>query len=95
MHYSYYVLIIMSTHNCNASIPGKFTYPINLFNIVREIVGTLRGFDEFVNMVLDDATEIQDTSDGRKIRVRIDSMRCDKMRSRVILINGRNLLIYL
>ncbi len=35
----------------------------------REIVGTLRGFDEFVNMVLDDATEIQDTADGRKIRV--------------------------
>ena len=40
-----------------------------VISIHREIIGTLRGFDEFVNMVLDDATEVQDTPDGRKIRV--------------------------
>ena len=32
----------------------------------REIVGTLRGFDEYVNMVLDDVTDIQITSIGRR-----------------------------
>ncbi len=35
----------------------------------REVEGVLRGFDDFVNMVLDDAVEIQDAPDGRKIRV--------------------------
>jgi U6 snRNA-associated Sm-like protein LSm5 len=30
----------------------------------RELVGTLRGFDEFVNMVLEDVTEYEDTPDG-------------------------------
>ena len=32
----------------------------------KEIVGTLRGFDEYVNMVLDDVTEIEISADGRK-----------------------------
>ena len=32
----------------------------------KEIVGTLRGFDEFVNMVLDDVTEIEITPNGKK-----------------------------
>ena len=32
----------------------------------KEIVGTLRGFDEFVNMVLDDVVEYEHTSSGRK-----------------------------
>ena len=32
----------------------------------REIVGTLRGFDEYVNMVLDDATEIENLPTGKK-----------------------------
>ena len=32
----------------------------------KEIVGTLRGFDEFVNMVLDDVTEIEITPTGKK-----------------------------
>jgi U6 snRNA-associated Sm-like protein LSm5 len=30
----------------------------------RELVGTLRGFDEFVNMVLEDVTEYEDAPDG-------------------------------
>ncbi|CBY41217.1 unnamed protein product, partial [Oikopleura dioica] len=33
----------------------------------KEIVGTLLGFDEFVNMVLEDVTEYEATSDGKKI----------------------------
>jgi small nuclear ribonucleoprotein (snRNP)-like protein len=55
-----------------ANIATRTTYYLIIMLIrdfYREIVGTLRGFDEFVNMVLDDATEIQDTADGRKIRV--------------------------
>ena len=32
----------------------------------KEVVGTLRGFDEFVNMVLDDVTEYQLTPYVRK-----------------------------
>ena len=32
----------------------------------KEIVGTLRGFDEFVNMVLDDVTEYEYTAVGVK-----------------------------
>ena len=31
-----------------------------------EVVGTLRGFDEYVNMVLDDAVEIRHTPNGKK-----------------------------
>ena len=33
----------------------------------KEMVGTLRGFDEYVNMVLDDVTEIEQTAAGRKL----------------------------
>ena len=32
----------------------------------KEVVGTLRGFDEFVNMVLDDAIEYEITPSGRR-----------------------------
>ena len=32
----------------------------------KEVVGTLRGFDEYVNMVLDDVTEIEITPTGKK-----------------------------
>jgi small nuclear ribonucleoprotein (snRNP)-like protein len=30
------------------------------------VIGTLRGFDEYVNMVLDDVTEYEITPTGRK-----------------------------
>jgi U6 snRNA-associated Sm-like protein LSm5 len=30
----------------------------------KEIIGTLRGFDDYVNMVLDDVTEIDYTPNG-------------------------------
>merc|ERR1711920_375546 len=33
----------------------------------KEIVGTLLGFDDFVNMVLEDVTEFETTTEGRKI----------------------------
>mmetsp|Transcript_17168 Transcript_17168/g.22652 ORF Transcript_17168/g.22652 Transcript_17168/m.22652 type:complete len:85 (-) Transcript_17168:237-491(-) len=32
----------------------------------KELVGTLRGFDEYVNMVLDDVTEYEITPEGRR-----------------------------
>lgn len=46
----------------------------------KEIVGTLRGFDEYVNMVLDDVTEIEISADGRK-ETQLDQ----------ILLNGANI----
>jgi U6 snRNA-associated Sm-like protein LSm5 len=32
----------------------------------KELVGTLRGFDEYVNMVMDDAVQIESGPYGRK-----------------------------
>ncbi|CAG5105067.1 unnamed protein product [Oikopleura dioica] len=46
----------------------------------KEIVGTLLGFDEFVNMVLEDVTEYEATSDGKKIT-----------KLEQILLNGNNI----
>lgn len=45
----------------------------------KEFVGMLRGFDEFVNMVLDDVTEYEQTEDGLQKR-KLDQ----------ILLNGNN-----
>lgn len=47
----------------------------------RELVGTLRGFDEFVNMVLDDVVEFEDAQDG-----------ADRVQTRrqQVLLNGNN-----
>lgn len=47
----------------------------------RELVGTLRGFDEFVNMVLDDVVEFEDAQDGGE-RV--------QTRRQQLLLNGNN-----
>ncbi len=46
----------------------------------KELVGTLRGFDDFVNMVLDDVEEYTFTSEGKKVT---------KLES--ILLNGNNI----
>jgi small nuclear ribonucleoprotein (snRNP)-like protein len=47
----------------------------------RELVGTLRGFDEFVNMILEDVTEFESTgADGDVATVHRDQ----------ILLNGNN-----
>lgn len=45
-----------------------------------EIVGTLLGFDDFVNMVLEDVTEYESTPEGRRI-TKLDQ----------ILLNGNNI----
>ncbi|QRV76156.1 U6 snRNA-associated Sm-like protein LSm5 [Ceratobasidium sp. AG-Ba] len=46
----------------------------------REFVGTLLGFDDFVNMVLDDVTEYETTPQGVK-----------KTKLRQTLLNGNNI----
>ena len=46
----------------------------------KEIVGTLLGFDDFVNMVLEDVTEYESTPEGRRV-TKLDQ----------ILLNGNNI----
>merc|ERR1711936_373908 len=46
----------------------------------KEIVGILLGFDDFVNMVLEDVTEFESTSEGRRVT------KLDKL-----LLNGNNI----
>ena len=48
----------------------------------KEVVGTLLGFDDFVNMVLEDVTEYEMTSEGRR-GTKLDQ----------ILLNGNNITI--
>lgn len=46
----------------------------------KEIIGTLLGFDDFVNMVLEDVTELENTPEGRRV-TKLDH----------ILLNGNNI----
>ncbi|XP_025204668.1 U6 snRNA-associated Sm-like protein LSm5 isoform X1 [Melanaphis sacchari] len=46
----------------------------------KEIVGTLLGFDDFVNMLLEDVTEYESTPEGRRV-TKLDQ----------ILLNGNNI----
>lgn len=46
----------------------------------KEIVGTLRGFDVYVNMVLEDVQEIEQTPEGKKVT-----------QLEQILLNGNNI----
>ncbi|CAM9149107.1 unnamed protein product [Chrysoparadoxa australica] len=46
----------------------------------KELVGTLRGFDDYVNMVLEDVTEYELHADGTKTSTAVDQ----------ILLNGNN-----
>ena len=46
----------------------------------KEVVGTLLGFDDFVNMVLEDVTEYESTPEGRRV-TKLDQ----------ILLNGNNI----
>lgn len=48
----------------------------------KEIVGTLRGFDVYVNMVLEDVVEVEVTPEGKKV-TKLDQ----------ILLNGNNIAI--
>lgn len=50
--------------------------------LAQEQVGTLRGFDVYVNMVLEDVTEYEDTPEGRKV-TKLDQ----------ILLNGNNIAV--
>nr|CCA22134.1 conserved hypothetical protein [Albugo laibachii Nc14] len=45
----------------------------------KEFVGTLRGFDDYVNMVLDDVTEFELTPSGKR-QIALDQ----------VLLNGNN-----
>lgn len=46
----------------------------------KEMTGTLRGFDVYVNMVLEDVTEYEMTANGRVVTAKLDQ----------ILLNGNN-----
>lgn len=46
----------------------------------KEIIGTLLGFDDFVNMLLEDVTESEATPEGRRV-TKLDQ----------ILLNGNNI----
>ncbi|RHX97998.1 hypothetical protein DYB37_008360 [Aphanomyces astaci] len=48
----------------------------------KEFVGTLRGFDDYVNMVLDDVIEYEVTPEGKR-KVKVDQ----------VLLNGNNVCL--
>ena len=48
----------------------------------KEFVGTLRGFDDYVNMVLEDVTEYEITAEGKRV-TKLDQ----------ILLNGNNVAL--
>ncbi|OQR98462.1 hypothetical protein ACHHYP_20377 [Achlya hypogyna] len=48
----------------------------------KEFVGTLRGFDDYVNMVLDDVTEYEVTHEGKR-KIHVDQ----------VLLNGNNVCL--
>ncbi|ETL47773.1 U6 snRNA-associated Sm-like protein LSm5, partial [Phytophthora nicotianae] len=48
----------------------------------KEFLGTLRGFDDYVNMVLDDVTEYEITPEGKR-EVKLDQ----------VLLNGNNVCL--
>ncbi|KAI6178559.1 hypothetical protein M3Y98_00513800 [Aphelenchoides besseyi] len=51
--------------------------------IMKKIVGTLTGFDDFVNMVLEDVVEYESTAEGRRI-TKLDT----------ILLNGNHITMF-
>lgn len=48
----------------------------------KELIGTLRGFDMYVNMVLEDVEEVEQTADGQKMT-----------KLPQILLNGNNIAL--
>ena len=50
------------------SMIAEFSIYLNLYPHQgdKEIVGTLRGFDEYVNMVLDDVVEVEVGATGKR-----------------------------
>ncbi|KAI6203234.1 U6 snRNA-associated Sm-like protein LSm5 [Aphelenchoides besseyi] len=57
--------------------------PQQLVSDEKEIVGTLTGFDDFVNMVLEDVVEYESTAEGRRI-TKLDT----------ILLNGNHITMF-
>lgn len=51
----------------------------------REFTGTLLGFDDFVNMVLEDVTEVQTLPTGERVKSKLQTT----------LLNGNNICILL
>eukprot|EP00953_Heterococcus_sp_UTEX-ZZ885_P033377 17359-Heterococcus_DN1.PRE.4 len=49
----------------------------------KELAGTLRGFDDYVNMVLEDVTEYEADADGVKHEVHLEQ----------VLLNGNNVAL--
>lgn len=49
----------------------------------RELVGTLKGYDVYVNMVLEDVTEYEKTAQGATVKIHLEK----------ILLNGNNVAI--
>ncbi|KAG5186918.1 Sm-like protein LSm5 [Tribonema minus] len=49
----------------------------------KELVGTLRGFDDYVNMVLEDVTEYEVDAEGVRREVKLEQ----------ILLNGNNVAL--
>jgi U6 snRNA-associated Sm-like protein LSm5 len=53
---------------------------ITIFSDEKEIVGTLMGFDDYVNMVLEDVVEYETTAEGKRV-TKLDT----------ILLNGNHI----
>lgn len=51
----------------------------------KEFTGTLRGFDDYVNVVLDDVTEYEVSADGKRVASKLDS----------ILLNGNSISMFI
>jgi U6 snRNA-associated Sm-like protein LSm5 len=49
----------------------------------RELVGTLKGYDVYVNMVLEDVTEYEKNAQGETVKIHLEK----------ILLNGNNVAI--
>jgi U6 snRNA-associated Sm-like protein LSm5 len=49
----------------------------------RELVGTLKGYDVYVNMVLEDVTEYEKNTQGETVKIHLEK----------ILLNGNNVAI--
>lgn len=53
----------------------------------KEIVGTLQGFDDFVNMLLEDVTESEATPEGRRV-TKLDQILLNGSNITMVIING-------
>ena len=59
---------IRGKHPGSATLPFGRTFSTPPPPFPQEVVGTLLGFDDFVNMVLEDVTEYEITPEGKQVR---------------------------